>query len=117
MATRQQQPNDGPLLVDQKGVAHYNGDPACGDEFQERAILGYYASEEKLQKLYAIKLNNFLNGRAWNLARKRAEIATPAVLDKAGENPIAAVKLAVATARQARERIAALQKQRASEEH
>eukprot|EP00959_Pyramimonas_sp_CCMP1952_P267934 5601943-Pyramimonas_sp.AAC.1 len=85
MTSRQQQQqfNDGPLFVDKEGVVHYNGDPSYGEEFEERAILGYHASEEKIKKLYAIKLKNSLNGRAWALTRKKAEISTQAVLDEA----------------------------------
>eukprot|EP00959_Pyramimonas_sp_CCMP1952_P207295 4336120-Pyramimonas_sp.AAC.1 len=42
MATRQQQfNNDGPLFVDREGMVHYSGDPVYGDDFEERAILGY----------------------------------------------------------------------------
>eukprot|EP00959_Pyramimonas_sp_CCMP1952_P376598 7888028-Pyramimonas_sp.AAC.1 len=84
MTSRQQQQfNDGPLFVDKEGVVHCNGDPSCGEEFEERAILGYHASEENTKKLYAIRLNNSLNGRAWTLARKKAEISAQAVLDEA----------------------------------
>eukprot|EP00959_Pyramimonas_sp_CCMP1952_P371776 7785093-Pyramimonas_sp.AAC.1 len=115
MATRQQQPNDGPLFMDKEGVVHYNGDPVYGEEFEERANLGYHASEEKLQKLYAMKINNSLNGREWNLTSKRADIATQAALDTAGEDQLVAVKLAAATVREACKRIAPLQMQQAFE--
>ena len=69
--------------MDKEGVAHYNGDPAYGEEFEERAILGFHASEEKIQKLYAIKIKNSLNGRAWNLTRQKSDISTDEVLKKA----------------------------------
>eukprot|EP00959_Pyramimonas_sp_CCMP1952_P371730 7784396-Pyramimonas_sp.AAC.1 len=68
MTSRQQQQfNDGPIFVDKEGVVHYNGDPSYGEGFEDRAIFGYLASEEKINKLHAIKLNNSLNGRAWTL--------------------------------------------------
>eukprot|EP00959_Pyramimonas_sp_CCMP1952_P036926 772427-Pyramimonas_sp.AAC.1 len=79
----QQQFNDGHLFVDREGVVHCNGDPSYGEEFEGRAILGYHASEEKIKKLYAIKLRNSLHGRAWTLARKKADISAHAVLDEA----------------------------------
>ena len=101
--------------MDKEGVVHYNGDPAYGEEFEERAILGYHAREEKIQKLYAVKLKSSLTGRAWNLTRKKAEIATAEVLRKAGGDPLAATKLVIATVRTACERIAPLQKQQASD--
>ena len=45
-----------PLYVDKEGGAHFNGDPACGEEYEERALLGFHVSEEKFPKLHAIKL-------------------------------------------------------------
>eukprot|EP00959_Pyramimonas_sp_CCMP1952_P448968 9401038-Pyramimonas_sp.AAC.1 len=64
-----------------------------------------------------MKPNNSLNGPAWTLTRKKAEISAQAVLDEAVNDPLAAVKLVVTTVRQACERIAPLQKQQAFEEY
>eukprot|EP00959_Pyramimonas_sp_CCMP1952_P442974 9273430-Pyramimonas_sp.AAC.1 len=97
-AKRYQFSSDGLPFVGKDGVVHYNGYPAYGEEF--RATLSYHASEGQTPKFHAIK---------------RAAIARQALLDRAGDDPLAAVRLVVATVRQACEWIAPLRRQQAFE--
>ena len=82
-----------PVWVDKEGVAHYNGDPSYGEEWEERALLGFAAVKEADRKLYPLKLKNALTGRAWTMTRKRPEISILKLTEDAEANPRTATEV------------------------
>ena len=64
------------LWVDRDGTVHYDGDPAFGEEWEERVWLGFMAmTNEDKKKAYPALLKNALTGRAWTMCQGRPEVS------------------------------------------
>ena len=102
-----------PVWVDKDGIAHYNGDPAFGEEWQERALLGFATVKKEDKQLYALKLKNALSGRAWTMTHKKEEIQVTKLMKDCETDPQKAVMMVLEVVRAACEKVAPIRKNEA----
>ena len=104
---------DAAVWVDNKdGAVHWNGDPAFGEEWEERAWLSFHTTATpEQQKLFPLKLLNNLSDRAWRLTHKRPELQVQQLL--AAKDPKTATELVLTLVRAACEKVAPLRKREA----
>ena len=101
------------VYVDKEGIVHWDGDPAYGEEFEQRTWLAYYTHKQTDQKMFPLRIMNGLAGRAWRLSHKRPELEVSKLLESAAEDSKATVTMVITTIRASCEKVAPLRKKEA----
>ena len=104
------------VWVDKDGTAHYSGDPAYAEEWEERALLGFESCITlEAKRAYPARLKNGLYDRAWTMCRNHPNITAAKINEMVysttdAQGPLVAVRQVISVVRALCEKVAPLKK-------